>query len=113
MGLYSTSQFLGAFVGGMFGGFLSEHISLAGVFWGMTPFVVVWAIMVFTMAKPKHLTSYMVNIANTAEEDSDELETELLAIPGVHEVVMMLNEDAAYLKVDNKTFDPTRLKAYK
>lgn len=113
MGLYSTSQFLGAFVGGMFGGFLSEHISLAGVFWGMTPFVVVWAIMVFTMAKPKHLTSYMVNIANTAEEDSDELETELLAIPGVHEVVMMLNEDAAYLKVDNKTFDPKRLKAYK
>jgi MFS family permease len=113
MGLYSTSQFFGAFVGGVVGGVLSDYVSLAGVFWGMIPFVVVWALMVMTMAKPRHLTSYMVNIADTKEADSDELEIELMAIQGVHEVVIMLNENAAYLKVDNKTFDPTKLNAYK
>jgi MFS family permease len=113
MGLYSTSQFLGAFAGGVAGGFLSEYASLVGVFWGMIPLVVIWAIIVTSMAKPRHLSNYMANIASTSEEDSDQLENKLLAIPGVYEVVIMLKENAAYLKVDNKTFDPAQLNVYK
>ena len=112
MGLYSTSQFLGAFVGGLMGGLLSEHISLAGVFWGMTPLIIIWAFMVMTMERPRHLTNYMVNITSD-ENDSELLESKLLAISGVHEVVVMLKEHAAYLKVDNKTFDPAQLNAFK
>jgi len=112
MGLYSTSQFLGAFVGGLMGGLLSEHVSLAGVFWGMTPLIIIWAFMVMTMERPRHLTNYMVNITSD-ENDSELLESKLLAISGVHEVVVMLKEHAAYLKVDNKTFDPTQLNAFK
>jgi MFS family permease len=113
MGLYSTSQFLGAFVGGVAGGFLSEHVSLAGVFWGMIPLVVIWAVVVLTMAKPRHLSNYMAKIANTSEAESDLLESKLLTIPGVYEVVIMLKENTAYLKVDNKTFDPAQLQIYK
>jgi len=110
MGLYSTSQFLGAFIGGVLGGYLSEHMSLAGVFWGLMPLLLVWFGLVATMAKPKHLTSYMVNLNNQDQGSSIELENKLLALPGVDEVVIMLKEQAAYLKVDNKTFDPTKLK---
>jgi len=110
MGLYSTSQFLGAFIGGVLGGYLSEHMSLAGVFWGLLPLLLVWFALVATMAKPKHLTSYMVNLNNQDQDSSIELENKLLALPGVDEVVIMLKEQAAYLKVDNKTFDPTKLK---
>jgi len=110
MGLYSTSQFLGAFIGGVLGGYLSEHMSLAGVFWGLMPLLLVWFGLVATMAKPKHLTSYMVNLNNQDQDSSIELENKLLALPGVDEVVIMLKEQAAYLKVDNKTFDPTKLK---
>jgi MFS family permease len=113
MGLYSTSQFLGAFVGGVAGGFLSEHASVAGVFWGMIPLVVIWAAIVMSMAKPRHLSNYMAMIASTSEDDSDQLENKLLEIPGVYEVVIMLKENAAYLKVDNKTFDPSQLNVYK
>jgi MFS family permease len=113
MGLYSTCQFLGAFVGGLVGGMLSDYVSLAGVFWGMIPLVVIWVVMVATMDKPRHLASYMVNIAASNKENSDQLEIELLAIPGVYEAVIMLNENAAYLKVDNKTFDPAQLNEYK
>jgi predicted MFS family arabinose efflux permease len=113
MGLYSTSQFLGAFVGGVAGGFLSEHVSLAGVFWGMIPLVVIWAVVVLSMAKPRHLSNYMAKIAKTSEADSDLLESKLLTIPGVYEVVIMLKENTAYLKVDNKTFDPANLQIYK
>jgi MFS family permease len=110
MGLYSTSQFLGAFVGGLLGGYLTEHISLTGVFWGLLPLLLVWFVLVATMAKPKHLTSYMVNLNNQDQDSVFALENNLLALPGVDEVVIMLKEKAAYLKVDNKTFDPTKLK---
>jgi hypothetical protein len=113
MGLYSTSQFLGAFVGGITGGFLSEHVSLSGVFWGMIPLVVIWAVVVLTMAKPRHLSNYMAKIADTSEADTDLLESKLLTIPGVYEVVIMLKENTAYLKVHNKTFDPAQLQIYK
>ncbi|MEY8205227.1 MAG: MFS transporter [Bermanella sp.] len=110
MGLYSTSQFLGAFIGGLLGGYLSEYVSLAGVFWGLIPLLLLWFVLVATMAKPKHLSSYMVNLNNQDQDSSIELENRLLALPGVDEVVIMLKEQAAYLKVDNKTFDPTKLK---
>ncbi len=110
MGLYSTSQFLGAFVGGFLGGYLTEHVSLAGVFWGLMPLLLVWFALVATMAKPKHLTSYMVNLNNQDQDSVLDLENSLLELPGVDEVVIMLKEQAAYLKVDNKTFDPTKLK---
>ncbi len=110
MGLYSTSQFLGAFVGGFLGGYMSEHVSLAGVFWGLMPLLLIWFGLVITMNRPKHLTSYMVNLNNQTMDSSHELEDKLLALPGVDEVVIMLKEQAAYLKVDNKTFDPTKLK---
>jgi len=113
MGLYSSSQFFGAFAGGMIGGYLSEHLSLAGVFWGMLPVMAIWLVLVITMARPRHLTSYMVNLAETNIQDSDQLEVDLLAIPGVDEVVIMPHEKAAYLKVDNKTFDPVALNIYK
>jgi len=110
MGLYSTSQFLGAFVGGLLGGYMSEHVSLAGVFWGLMPLLLIWFGLVITMNRPKHLTSYMVNLNNQTMDSSHDLEDKLLALPGVDEVVIMLKEQAAYLKVDNKTFDPTKLK---
>ncbi len=110
MGLYSTSQFLGAFVGGFLGGYLTEHVSLGGVFWGLMPLLLVWFALVATMAKPKHLTSYMVNLNNQDQDSVVDLENNLLELPGVDEVVIMLKEQAAYLKVDNKTFDPTKLK---
>lgn len=110
MGLYSSCQFLGAFIGGILGGYLSEYVSLEGVFLGMLPFLLVWLGLVLTMARPKHLTSYMVNLSNTSVRHANDLEERLLALPGVDEVVIMLQEKAAYLKVDNKQFDPIKLK---
>lgn len=112
MGLYSTCQFLGAFVGGALGGVLSDHASLSAVFLGMLPFMLVWLALVGTMDKPKHLTSYMMNLEEYDVSDLDQLEQQLLDNNGVHEVVIMAHENAAYLKVDNKDFDPATLKSF-
>lgn len=109
MGVYSTSQFLGAFAGGMLGGFLSEYVGLSGVFWGMVPLLLIWAGLVLTMETPKHLASYRVSLSGSGNNNKV-LEKELLALPGVHEVVIMLSDQAAYLKVDHATFEPISLK---
>ncbi|EAT12455.1 MFS transporter [Bermanella marisrubri] len=106
MGIYSTCQFLGAFIGGALGGVITETWGLSAVFVATVPLVVLWLVLVLTMQAPKHLTSYRV--ALTASRATEALQTELMSVPGVHEVMIL--DQAAYLKVDNKTFNPTLLK---
>ncbi|MGR6871391.1 MFS transporter [Pseudomonas sp. HK3] len=110
MGVYSTSQFLGAFVGGLLGGFLSQYYGLSAVFWGMVPLLIIWLLLVASMDKPQHLMSYMVKLVDTDSSNAPDIEHQLLDLPGVSEVIVILQEKAAYLKVDSKIFDPLKLK---
>lgn len=43
LGVFATSQFLGAFAGGVTGGLLLGQFGLAGVFWGCAALAVTWA----------------------------------------------------------------------
>jgi MFS family permease len=43
LGVFATSQFLGAFGGGVIGGLLLGRFGLAGVFWGSAVMAVLWA----------------------------------------------------------------------
>lgn len=110
MGVYSTSQFLGAFVGGILGGYLHSQWGLSGVFLGSLPLLLVWLALVVTMDKPQHLTSYMLNLELRDQGHGEQAATELMTLPGVAEAVVMHEEQAAYLKVDPKVFDPAKLK---
>lgn len=110
MGVYSTSQFLGAFVGGILGGYLNANYGLEGVFWGGLPLLLAWLLLVMTMQKPKHLTSYMMNLDLRDQGHGEAAADVLMTVPGVAEAVVMHEEQAAYLKVDPKVFDPAKLK---
>jgi len=106
MGVYSTCQFLGAFIGGIVGGYVSDTWGLNWVFVAMLPLVLLWLVLVSTMNPPKHLMGYRVALGQNTQGDA--LQKELMSIPGVYEVMIL--DQAAYLKVDNKTFNPTLLK---
>jgi predicted MFS family arabinose efflux permease len=43
LGIFATSQFLGAFAGGALGGVLLAHHGLSGVFWGSATVAALWA----------------------------------------------------------------------
>ncbi len=45
LGVFATSQFLGAFFGGVAGGLLLGRFGLAGVFWGAAVLAFVWAVL--------------------------------------------------------------------
>ncbi|CAK0770377.1 Inner membrane transport protein YajR [Gammaproteobacteria bacterium] len=45
MGIYSTSQFLGAFIGGSLGGWIHGYFGISGVFMMGTTFAVLWGLI--------------------------------------------------------------------
>jgi predicted MFS family arabinose efflux permease len=45
LGVFATSQFLGAFLGGAVGGLLLGRFGLSGVFWGSSAVAGAWAVV--------------------------------------------------------------------
>lgn len=104
MGVYSTSQFAGAALGGMFGGWLFAHFGLGGVFVGCALLALSWLVIGGTMREPPYVTSYRLALSPACLDDAA-LATRLQAVAGVTEVVIVAEEAAAYLKVDAKILD--------
>jgi MFS family permease len=111
MGLYSSSQFLGIFVGGIVGGLAHQHGGSAGVFALTAAVALLWLLVAATMARPSYLTTRLVPIADGKAGDADSLAARLRQVPGVAEAVVIAEEKLAYLKVDSKSFDPAKAEA--
>jgi MFS family permease len=104
-GIYSSSQFLGIFVGGVAGGWLHQTAGAAGVFIFAGALAGLWLLAAATMRRPSHLTTRVVRVGNRSAADSDRLSTQLRQVPGVAEALVVPEEGLAYLKVDSKVFD--------
>ena len=104
MGIYSTSQFLGAAVGGMFGGWLYQQGGLAAVFIGCAVLALFWLGFAATMREPPYVTSLRRPLGATALADMS-LSTRILAIPGVTDAIVVREEAALYIKVDTQQLD--------
>jgi MFS family permease len=59
LGVFATSQFLGAFFGGVTGGILLGRFGLSGVFWGCAIMAFTWALLAFrpSLATPEVVSS--------------------------------------------------------
>ncbi len=103
-GVYSSSQFLGIFVGGVCGGLAHQIGADDGVFLLTAGLALLWLIAAATMARPSYLTTRVLPIGDSAG-DASSLADKLKQVPGVAEAVVMAEERLAYLKVDSKAFD--------
>jgi len=52
MGMYSTSQFLGAFIGGVFGGWIYNTYDLNSVFLFTSFIAIIWWVIMLKMKQP-------------------------------------------------------------
>jgi MFS family permease len=111
MGLYSSAQFLGIFVGGIVGGLAHQHGGSAGVFALTAALALLWLLAAATMAQPSYLTTRLVPIGDGHAGDADSLAARLRQVPGVAEAVVIAEEKLAYLKVDSKSFDAAKAEA--
>lgn len=105
MGVYSTSQFMGAFVGGAGGGLLLDATGVSGVLWLMAGVLALWLLVALTMPAPGHTTSFVVQLKAVAHSQFDSIDDALMALPGVQDVVILEDAGTAYLKVDRQYFD--------
>lgn len=108
MGVYATSQFLGAFAGGVTAGLLHGLGGPVWVFAALAVAALAWLLAAATMALPRPVTSYVVSLG-ARPEGADETAARLSGMPGVEEAVVVADEGVAYLKIDRDRFDSAAL----
>ena len=109
-GVYSSSQFLGIFVGGLAGGWIHQHAGIGAVFEFAGALALLWLLLAATMRTPSYFASRVVRLG-AGTSDPVQLAAALRALPGVAEAVVVTEDGVAYLKVDSKLYDPQRAAA--
>jgi MFS family permease len=109
MGVYSTSQFAGAFFGGLVGGWVHQQFGLFAVFEAGALAALVWLLVAAGMRQPGRYASRLVNLSAFERHRIDELALQLRDVPGVVEAVIVADERVAYLKVDRDRIDDLAL----
>ncbi len=106
MGVYSSSQFFGAFAGGTVGGYAHQTWGIQGVYYAVLLALVFWLFLALTMKKPSFLSTYLLNVDDVSVE-------QLLAVDGVVEATIIDDENesglVAYLKVKKRILDEEKL----
>ena len=111
MGIYSSSQFLGAFAGGIIGGFIASNFGEQSIFLVMALFALVWLLLTLGMKPLKKSKAYSFATSINSDEQAQQVAEQLSEMPGVIEATIMHDEAVAYLKVDDKTVDLVNIKA--
>jgi MFS family permease len=111
MGVYSSSQFFGAFCGGLMGGLVWNNYSLASVFLACGGILFIWFIVALSMKAPRHMSSLLKHVEIETSEQARQITDKLLAVKGVLDVGISVDDSTAYLKVDNELLDEMALEA--
>jgi len=102
MGAYSTSQFLGVFLGGLTGGILSEFYGISGVVTCNIMLLIIWVGLAISMKKPHFNTSYLLNVGEVTEKQAQQIVNGLSKVAGVVDVTVIAEDGVAYLKIDKQ-----------
>ena len=106
MGVYSTSQFLGAFIGGSVGGYIFTLWGMDGLFAAGALCATAWLAVAAFMRTPRHLSSMCMGVQR---ESGAQCAIDVLTLPGVVEALWVEQEGLLYLKVDNRELDKSQL----
>jgi len=109
MGAYSSSQFMGLFLGGALGGWFNGRYGVTAVFLFCAVMAFSWFLVSLTMKQPRYLSNMLISLENINEQISTEFVSQLLAIAGVVEVTVHHEEEVAYLKVDSHLLNKDQL----
>lgn len=111
MGVYSSAQFFGAFCGGLMGGLVWNQYGLLDVFLVCAVILFVWFLVALSMKSPRHMSSLLKNVDVETDEQAKQITDKLLAVKGVLDVGISVDDSTAYLKVDNELLDEAALDA--
>jgi len=112
MGVYSSSQFLGAFAGGMLGGYSYQHWGSEGVFLACAAGLMIWLLLAISMKNPRYVSTYLLNVGKIDPHQVNQMVMTLVAVQGVAEAMVVPEEGIAYLKVELHALDEAKLLEY-
>jgi len=112
MGVYSTSQFFGIFIGGVLGGLVLQHWGISSVFVFGATMAGLLLLVAITLPKPDYYKSEIIKLDQTYLENIEATTQKLLAISGVKQAAVSKDEGIAYLKMDKQLLDETQLEKF-
>ncbi len=111
MGMYSSSQFFGAFFGGLLGGVVQSYFDGATIFLVCAIALIGWYVLALGMTEVRKSKSLSFKVNFNDEAHAVSLAEQLSTVPGVVESTIVYSDSVAYLKIDDKLIDMTQLKA--
>ncbi len=105
LGVFSSLQFLGTFMGATLGGFISQHFGGAAVFAFGGLLTLSWLAVAIGMKDPSQVRTRRFKVPCMDESRAAGLARRLADLPGVREALVKAGEGVAYLKVDARSFD--------
>lgn len=102
MGIYSTAQFIGAFLGGALGGSMYAQFNVYGVFTSGFIITLLWIAIIIPIKAPKQLGSRIIKINNLTAINANEISQQLNSIDGVVEVIVVIEEQLAHIKFETE-----------
>ena len=109
MGVFSTAQFMGIFIGGVIGGLLLEIGNASWVFLFGCLGAIIWLVLTTSLPTPKFYKSRLLKLNPLMLEDGQATTLALNQVTGVKEVAIAIEEGVAYLKVDNTELNEENL----
>jgi MFS family permease len=109
MGVYSSSQFLGAFLGGTLGGWIHGVYGISGVFALCAAAASLWLIIAHGMTNPRSTGTRLLHVGDIDARQAEALGVRLREVTGVTEAVVVPEDQTAYLKVDTSRIDEATL----
>jgi len=105
MGVYSTSQFLGIFVGGVIGGLILQKWGVSIVFSFGAISAALLLLVAITLPKPSYYKNELIRLKSEFLQDIDKTKNQLLEVKGIKQVAISTEERVAYLKIDKLALD--------
>ncbi|MGM0564357.1 MAG: MFS transporter [Pseudomonadota bacterium] len=96
LGAYSTSQFLGTFLGGALGGWALGALGVSGVLWGVAAVVLPWALLVWRA--PLDPPWQSLALALEGDADGRAVADRLKTLEGIEEVNWVPAESLIYVR---------------
>lgn len=109
MGAYSSSQFMGLFMGGVVGGWFNGQFGVTAVFLFCSAAAFSWLVLACWMKPPRYVANLLISLGELGEQGANDLAAAMLKISGVEEITLHREEALAYLKVDNQKLDKDQL----
>lgn len=109
MGVFSTLQFLGIFMGGFIGGLIQDDYGYTGVFLFGGFIAWLWVFIALTLPTPRFYSTQVIKLLPDYLVNEEETKHALNETQGIMEVSLAFDQGVAYLKVDKQQLQDNAL----